>query len=456
MKKRFSLAALSLCLLTACGGGSDSSTDQNNNNTTTTPTQPSNSAPVADAGNSQAVIVGEQVTVSGSQSSDADGDSLTYAWAFTSLPSGSQSTLTPQGSDATFTPDVAGSYLISLVVNDGTTDSAAVSVTISASEETSNNDITNKIFTNSSGNCEDYVGSYFSNVTDIKRAMDFSGDISVTSNATTCFIASNEIPNHDFNDSSAAFATDVSTQVLDYEVPKSPTFSASSTSLSLRTTEGVLLNGVTIDVLAAACYDVGSEPLGREKIGCGDDQINNPWRYDPMSPLNTFGTDSHNAHTQPTGRYHYHGNPNALFESNCGDSPSGVIGFAADGFPIYGSCIADPDTGTIRKARSSFALKNNGGIRQAVSGYTTPAEGVGNIASNNYDGQFRGDYEYVANSGDLDECNGMMVDGQYGYYIVDEYPWAVACYKGAVDSSFTNAIEEVRRSHSHGGEPHSH
>ena len=211
---------------------------------------------------------------------------------------------------------------------------------------------------------------------------------------------------------------------------------ASITSLVLGD-DALFLNGVKLDLLAAACYDVGAEPLGREKIGCGPDQIDNPWRYDPMSPLNTFGTDNNNAHTQPDGTYHYHGNPMAMFARHCQTSQrvSPVIGFAADGFPIYGSCI--DDDGTVRQAISSYRLKDGGGPRQAVAGYTTPADGQGDIASDNYDGQFRGDYEYVEGAGDLDPCNGMVVDGQYGYYITDSYPWGMGCYTGTPDASFS-------------------
>ena len=48
-----------------------------------------NSAPVANAGADQSVYVGNTVTLDGSRSSDADGNALTYSWAFTSKPSGS-------------------------------------------------------------------------------------------------------------------------------------------------------------------------------------------------------------------------------------------------------------------------------------------------------------------------------------------------------------------------------
>ena len=119
-----------------------------------------------------------------------------------------------------------------------------------------------------------------------------------------------------------------------------------------------------------------------------------------------------------------------------GGAPGGAAadGFAADGFPVFGSCISE--SGAIRNVKSSYQLKDDGGPRQAVTGYTTPSAGTGNIASSNYDGQFRGDYEYVAGAGDLDECNGMTVDGQYGYYISDSFPWVLNCFSGTPDSSF--------------------
>ncbi|MED5420842.1 MAG: YHYH protein, partial [Pseudomonadota bacterium] len=53
-----------------------------------------------------------------------------------------------------------------------------------------------------------------------------------------------------------------------------------------------------------------------------------------------------------------------------------------------------------------------------------------------YDGTFRDDYEYVPGAGDLDECNGMTVDGVYGYYITDAFPYIVACFRGIPNLSF--------------------
>jgi len=30
----------------------------------------------------------------------------------------------------------------------------------------------------------------------------------------------------------------------------------------------------------------------------------------------------------------------------------------------------------------------------------------------------------------------MTVDGQYGYYVTESYPWVIACFSGAPDDSF--------------------
>ena len=250
---------------------------------------------------------------------------------------------------------------------------------------------------------------------DIQRAVNFDGSLAITSSGGKCIFTVNSIPNHDFNDNTASFANNVVANSATFEVTQTPTEATSTTALSLRTDNAIFLNGIKLDLLAAGCFGVGDG-----KIGCFE--LGTPFRYDPMSPLADFGTDSHNAHTQPDGTYHYHGNPNALFYSDTAiESP--VVGFAADGFPIYGSYFSD--NGTIRKATSSYQLKS--GTRSAVNGIDP---------SGSFDGTYVDDYEYVSGLGDLDVCNGMMVDGAYGYYVTDSYPWVLGCFKGTPDASF--------------------
>ncbi len=92
-----------------------------------------NSAPVAHAGPDQNVATGSPVSLDGSGSSDADNDPLTYAWTLVSKPSGSSAALSgATAAKPTFTADIDGSYVVRLVVNDGTVNSSPDTVTITA------------------------------------------------------------------------------------------------------------------------------------------------------------------------------------------------------------------------------------------------------------------------------------------------------------------------------------
>ena len=92
-----------------------------------------NTPPVANAGTNQNVNVGSLVTLNGSGSSDADGDTITYKWSFSSKPSGSTAILTSSiAVNPSFTPDIAGAYVLNLVVNDGKVDSIVSTSTVTA------------------------------------------------------------------------------------------------------------------------------------------------------------------------------------------------------------------------------------------------------------------------------------------------------------------------------------
>ena len=275
-------------------------------------------------------------------------------------------------------------------------------------------DITNAILTNRSENCEDYVDQFTSTVNDVNNGTVFYGDLTISIIGNKCVFKTNAIPNHDFNDGGNAFPNDVSAQNDQFEVTNSPMKASQVTPISLQVDNAILLNGVKVDLLAAGCFGIGNG-----KIGCND--MSQPWRYDPMHAANGFNVDSHNAHAQPDGTYHYHGTPVALFDDT-ENVESPIIGFAADGFPILGSYFNDQ--GSTRKAQSSYRLKS--GARPSGSGEP----------GGFYDGAFRDDYEYVEGLGDLDECNGMTVNGVYGYYITDAYPYVLACFAGTPDASF--------------------
>jgi mono/diheme cytochrome c family protein len=92
-----------------------------------------NSAPTANAGSDQNVTTGSIVVLDGGGSQDADNDPLAYIWTMVSRPAGSSAGLSNDTqSNPSFTADAEGTYIIELVVNDGTTDSSPDTVTINA------------------------------------------------------------------------------------------------------------------------------------------------------------------------------------------------------------------------------------------------------------------------------------------------------------------------------------
>ena len=100
-----------------------------------------NIKPVADAGGNQATLVGDTVVMHGDGSSDANGDPLTFNWSFVSLPAGSSAILNSSTSTATFLADTAGTFVVSLTVNDGQVTSDpdnATIVAITAQDELTN------------------------------------------------------------------------------------------------------------------------------------------------------------------------------------------------------------------------------------------------------------------------------------------------------------------------------
>ena len=293
-------------------------------------------------------------------------------------------------------------------------------------------DISGAIFTNRSADCADYVGTYVAESLDLQNDILFESTITITADETECTIISNSVPNHEFNDDTAVFAggadgaTIAETESISV-VSRSPEFATEPTFITQTLKNAVFLNGVRLDILSAGCYlplsaDAGED--GNVGIGCASDA---DWLLDPLGTESKFGADLHNGHTQPGGLYHYHGGPEALFDDEPGPEGSPVIGFAADGFPVYGSFFLDPETGEVREAISGYELK------EGSRGERTDTNPGGE-----YTGEYNDDWEFTGN-GDLDECNGMTVDGQYGYYVTDTFPWVIKCLVGAPDESFGSA-----------------
>ena len=133
-----------LMVIAACGGGSEPTvnfpgTNGPSGNVGNPVGQPqtlpviSNSAPVADAGRTQRVLVSSLVELDGTKS-QADNSAITYNWTLSS-PIGSKARLEAENSPRPrFMPDVEGIYYAFLKISNGKTESKASSVMIVASD----------------------------------------------------------------------------------------------------------------------------------------------------------------------------------------------------------------------------------------------------------------------------------------------------------------------------------
>jgi hypothetical protein len=89
--------------------------------------------PSADAGDDRAVFVGDVVILDGSGSTDPDGDTLTFQWTLTAKPAESAASFSDASAATTaFMADVAGVYIVQLVVDDGSDESLPQLVVITA------------------------------------------------------------------------------------------------------------------------------------------------------------------------------------------------------------------------------------------------------------------------------------------------------------------------------------
>ena len=186
---------------------------------------------------------------------------------------------------------------------------------------------------------------------------------------------------------------------------------------------GIALNGIVFDPgTAGTCDNSGNTCAG------GGAPVGN-WNMEALGQTSfRFGTDANNAHVQPNGLYHYHGIPEGLVTKLNKGTAMSLIGWAADGFPIYaryGYTTATDASTAVKVMASSYKLKSSPDAnRPATSLYPM--------------GTFTQDYEYVSGLGDLDECNGRtgvtpeFPNGIYHYYATETFPHLQRCVKGSL------------------------
>lgn len=135
--RRVTLIALTAVLLAGCGGGSGgcSGAALGSLGSLACGDGGSNQSPTASISGSASATVGTTVILDGSGSRDPEGQALSYRWELVTRPSGSQAVLDDASKvRASLLPDVAGAYVVRLVVNDGRADSVAATFSLTASK----------------------------------------------------------------------------------------------------------------------------------------------------------------------------------------------------------------------------------------------------------------------------------------------------------------------------------
>lgn len=217
---------------------------------------------------------------------------------------------------------------------------------------------------------------------------------------------------------------------------------------------GLFINGVALfDYRDGVSWSNASNSLKGGPLGGMGDQ---KWNRDAVV-AERVGFDCSKAHPA-MGNYHHHQNPSAfkldlnvisticnLYDSDGlyvidSTKHSPLLGFAYDGFPIYGAyAFRNTDgTGGIVRMNSSYKLRD-------ISIRTTYADGStvtpGPPVNANYPlGYFREDYMYQPTSSAtpdyLDEHNGR-------FCITPEYPIGIYCYFATVDKQWNSAYPYV-------------
>ena len=244
--------------------------------------------------------------------------------------------------------------------------------------------------------------------------------VSVEYSERFAVVSANGIPNHDF-ESGLGCCTEPQEYV--WRIPLQPTITDKPNPAPKRGPVAISINGA---------------PFYGPEDGPGGDAVaaHHDYYVEDRQPI-TLGVCG--GHSGPGGAYHYH------YDANCvhwhpdenksswkdwstdllqPDDASPVIGFAFDGYPIYGPYGYD-DNGNIKEMKSSYRLKQ---------GYT----GYGGID----------DWEYVKDLGDLDECNGIISklpatdEPTYHYHasIISGsaeigFPYFILCYAGEPELS---------------------
>jgi hypothetical protein len=251
---------------------------------------------------------------------------------------------------------------------------------------------------------KDYMGAYAIN------DATFGTKTTVTIEGEKRQMVTNGLPNHKTGEfPNAGNPNKISAQDLKYSFPINPVFTGKA---KWAREPGVALNGVKL------------EPETAEAFIC---ETGERYRIEAFQSLVDLGLDQNHAHVQPTGAYHYHGVPTGLVALLDKGEDIIHIGFAHDGYPIYYSKSG--------KYKPSYQLVKTSRTGDICTYRSPTSEMKKELKGTSPDGTFVSDWEYVKGLGQLDQCNGVTLDGKYVYFATDDYPYLGRCLMGEFTQS---------------------
>jgi hypothetical protein len=276
--------------------------------------------------------------------------------------------------------------------------------------------------------------------------------LSVKYSTANVYVATNGIPSYitgPFLDGNPSLAT---SQNAIFKLPLNPVKNTGNPVNTTGGNIGLFINGVALfDYRDGVSWKSSTGTLAGGPFGGMGDNV---WNRDAVV-AERIGFDCAKGHPA-MGNYHHHQNPSAfsldlsvistvcnlyvadglyLIDSNV-HAP--LIGFAYDGFPIYGAYgYKNLDgTGGIVRMKSSYQYRNISTRTQYANGTTVTA---GPPVSTTYPlGYFKEDYEFVldSNSDYLDIHNGR-------FCITPEFPNGTYCYFATVDQNWNSAYPYI-------------
>lgn len=249
-----------------------------------------------------------------------------------------------------------------------------------------------------STSCKTTSPELYSWVRNLTNSTGFNNIISnvknVDYNTANVFISANCIPGYNIGPWPSNPNTPVSKNFV-FKITRNPTpKTGTATAVGLGHT-GIWSNGVSV-------YNAW-DGMSYNNAGV--------WRRDALF-WEGISFDNCLGHAAGNGEYHHHVSPSCLYDINANTCHSPLIGYAFDGYPIYGAYAYTNTNGTgaIKRMQSSYVIT------------TTSTRTNGPAVNATYPaGCFLEDHSYVTGSGDLDERNGR-------FCVTPEYPDGIYCY----------------------------